>query len=226
MHVTGKLTQLQMLMHRTWISKIRDTDDLKAQLLKNGCVGLLIGILFEGQGEVHSPFYDHGVQDSEVANCSAILFMAIMFTMAGNSMAIPYLTQQIEVYRREWSSNAYSTLPFWFSLSITTLPILFFFHFLFIFMMYWLVRLPTAADYFFYFLFLTFFGSLNSYYSAMALSAALNDDELAFGVFPLQFLAFTMFSGFPISITDLPDMYIWGPYISYTRYLFEGLRDY
>jgi hypothetical protein len=43
LHASSIWTQFKMLMHRTWVSTIRASDDLIAQLVKNVFIGLLIG---------------------------------------------------------------------------------------------------------------------------------------------------------------------------------------
>ncbi|CAE7814853.1 ABCG2, partial [Symbiodinium microadriaticum] len=45
-HATTKLTQFKMLMHRGWMSLIRDKADTKAGIAKNFIIGTLIGIVF------------------------------------------------------------------------------------------------------------------------------------------------------------------------------------
>jgi ABC-type multidrug transport system permease subunit len=196
---------------------------LKAQTIKNFVVGLVIGIVFYGQGVASSPLYSNGVPNAEVSNVSSILFFTMMYTMVGNLQAIPYLSSQILVYRRELASNAYFPEPFWLSQLITTIPIQFAYHFLFIIWMYFLVGLPSDADYFFYFLFLLFFANTCAYYSAMWLAAATNNEQLAFAIFPILFLFLAQFAGFSISIDDVPSFWSWAPYISYARWVFEGL---
>jgi ABC-type multidrug transport system permease subunit len=219
---TSSFTQLCMLIHRTWLAKIRDYADLRAQFLKNFVVGILVGIVFYGQGDVSSPLYSNGQPNSEVSNCSSILFFTMMYTMVGNLQAIPYLSSQIIIYRRELASNAYFPMPYWLSQLVTTIPIQFAFHFLFILSMYFLVQLPSDGDYFFYFLFLLFFANTTAYYSAMWLAAATNNEQVAFALFPIIFLFLAQFAGYSITLDSIPSFWSWAPYVSYARWVFEG----
>lgn len=116
--------QLQMLMSRTWKAKLRDTDDLKAQFFKNLVVGLLIGIVFYGQGKATTPLFDsNGVPNSSVTNVSSLLYFSLMYTMVGNLQAIPYIASQQVIYRRELAAGAYLPTPFWLSQLVTILPL-------------------------------------------------------------------------------------------------------
>lgn len=222
-HMTDIRTQFRMLMSRSWVAKARDYPDLKAQLFKNVAVGLLIGIVFFGQGAISEPFYSDGVQDAEVNSVNSILFFTMMFTMVGNLQAIPYLCTQLQVYRRELASHAYYTSPYWFSQLFCTLPIQLFFHCVFVFGMYFLVQLPSDGGYFFYYLFLTFFMNTVAFYSSLWLAAQTGSEALAFSIFPLTFLFVANFSGYSITLDALPPMWVWAPYLSYGRWGFEGL---
>lgn len=221
--MTDPMTQLHMLVSRSWVAKARDYPDLKAQLFKNIVVGLLIGIVFFGQGDISEPFYVDGVQEAEVSSVNSILFFTMMFTMVGNLQAIPYLSCQQTVYRRELASHAYYTTPYWISQLFTTSPINIFFHFIFVIFMYFLVGLPSDGEYFFYYFFLTFFMNMVAYYCSLWLAAACQSEALAFAVFPMTFLFVANFSGYSITLDSLPPLWSWAPYISYGRWGFEGL---
>lgn len=220
---TSFSTQFYMLLSRTWLAKVRDTTDLRAQLVKNVVVGLLVGIVFFNQGDVSTPFYFQNVPASEVNTMNSIMFMNMMYTMIGNLQAIPYLCSQNLVYRRELAANAYSPAPYWLSMLITILPIQLFFHIIYFITMYWLVGLCHAANYFFYYVGLLFFANITSLYMAMWLAAATNSETLAFALFPILFLFLVNFSGFALTLDDVPPFWSWAPYLSFARWFFEGL---
>lgn len=221
---TDVMTQTKMLLSRTWLAKIRDWPDVRAQLLKNVLIGILIGIVFSGQGDASSPLYTpYGVPSSEVTNVSSLLFFSLMFTMVGNMQAIPYLASQVIIYRRELAANAYVTFPFWIAQSVTTLPLMTLNNFLFVIFMYFQVKFPNNGDYFFYYLFSLLFANIISFYSAMWLAAATGNEQVAFALFPLMFLFTANFSGFAITVDSVPPFWSFGPYLSYGRWLYEGL---
>eukprot|EP01039_Chlorochromonas_danica_P003350 gene3350-3673_t len=220
---TSVSTQFHMLMSRSWLAKIRDYADLKAQLFKNIVVGIMIGIVFQGQGKASEPFYSDGVLEAEVNSVNSILFFSMMFTMVGNLQAIPYLCSQLQVYRRELASHAYVTFPYWITQIICTLPLQFGYHCIFVFLIFFLVELPATASYFIYYLFLTYFMNMIAFYSSLWLAAATNNEALAFSVFPLTFLFVANFSGYSITLDSIPAFWCWAPYLSYGRWGFEGL---
>ena len=55
------------------------------------------------------------------------------------------------------------------------------------------------------------------------LAAATGAAELAFAIFPITFLFFIMFAGFTIRVDDVPPGWSWAVYVSYPRWVFEGL---
>jgi ATP-binding cassette subfamily G (WHITE) protein 2 len=221
---TTVLTQTHMLLSRTWLAKIRDWPDVRAQLLKNVLIGVLIGIVFSGQGDASSPLYNlYGQPNAEVTNVSSLLFFSLMFTLVGNMQAIPYLASQMIIYRRELAANAYVTFPFWVAQSVTTLPLMILNNFLFVIFLYFQVKFPSTASYFFYYLFILLFANVISFYSAMWLAAATGHEQVAFALFPLMFLFTANFSGFAITVNSVPPFWSFGPYLSYGRWLYQGL---
>jgi ABC-type multidrug transport system ATPase subunit len=222
-HSTTKLTQLKMLMSRTWLAATRDSTDMKAQFGKNFVVGLLVGIVFQGQADVSTPLYVNGVPTADVSNTTSLLFFGMMYCLISNTQAIPALCSRNQIYRRELASFAYAASPYWLASSITLLPILALNHYLFIILTYFLSGFPADASYFFYYSFLLLLANMTSYYFAMFLAAASGSAQLAFAVFPVTFLFLSMFSGFTITVNTIPPGWSWAPYLSYARWVFEGL---
>lgn len=222
-HATTKLTQFKMLVSRTWLAATRDTTDLKAQFGKNIVVGILVGVVFQGQADVSAPLYVNGVPSADVSNCTSLLFFGMMYCLMSNTQAIPALSSRNQIYRRELASFAYAASPYWLAACITLLPILIVNHFLFVIITYFLTGFPNDAGYFFYYFFLLLLANMTSYYFAMLLAAATGSAQLAFAVFPVTFLFLSMFSGFTITVDSIPAEWTWAPYISYARWVFEGL---
>jgi len=74
-----------------------------------------------------------------------------------------------------------------------------------------------------YFYFLLFLTNVTSYYFALFLAAGTGSAQLAFALFPITFLFFSMFAGFTIPVEEVPDGWLWAPYISYARFVYQGL---
>lgn len=216
-------TQTQMLVARNWLSRVRDVTDLQAQLAKNVVLGLLIGTVFYGQGDVDSPFYTNGVANAQVYSCCSIFFFTMMFMVMVNLQAVSYLCMQNVIYKREMASGAYTTGPYWISQLVTGLPLNFLFHTIFVVILYFLVRFPVNVDYFVYFWILLFFGNTCSYYSMVWLAAQSGRESLAYAVFPILFLLQSNFSGYALTLDNVPPLWCWAPYLDYVRWVFEGL---
>ena len=220
---TSLWTQTQMLIERSWIAKIRDVPDMKAQLLKNVSVGLLFGIVFYEKGDIQSPFYENGQLTSEASAVNSFLFIFSIVCMIANIQSIPYLCSRAHLYKRELSSNSYSAMPYWFSQIIIMAPLQLGFHFLLVMIAYWMVKLNSNGGTFFYFLFTTFAGNMIATLTAMALAVHAPNEAAALAIFPAQFLVFTTFSGYTVKIDDLPIYWKWITYLIYPKWIFEGL---
>ena len=103
------------------------------------------------------------------------------------------------------------------------LPLALAFNATFIIPVYFLCGFPVDASYFFYFFFVLYLTNMTAFYQAMLLAASIGNSQIAFSVFPLVFLFLSLFSGFMINVGGVPDIWKWAPYVSYARWVFEGL---
>jgi hypothetical protein len=55
-----------MLLHRTWLAKIRDTDEVYAQVAKNVVIGLLLGALWFDKGNLAKADFSYSGQQNSV----------------------------------------------------------------------------------------------------------------------------------------------------------------
>mmetsp|Transcript_1087 Transcript_1087/g.1754 ORF Transcript_1087/g.1754 Transcript_1087/m.1754 type:complete len:1273 (+) Transcript_1087:64-3882(+) len=224
-HATTKLTQFKMLMHRGWMSLIRDKADTRAGVAKNLIVGVLIGIVFWKQADIDEPFYDEetGLPTTDNTNMTSLLFFVMMYCLMANLQAIPALCTKDLIYRRDLASFGYSASPYWLASCLSHIPMVVLTHTIFIVMVYTTTGFPSDGGYFFYFYFLLLLTNFVSYYFALYLAAATGSAQLAFAIFPVTFLFFSMFAGYTIPVEDVPAGWIWAPYVSYARWVYEGL---
>jgi ABC-type multidrug transport system ATPase subunit len=224
-HATTKLTQFKMLMHRGWMSLVRDRADTRAGVVKNLLVGLLVGIVFYGQANIEAPFYDPdtGLPTSDCTNMTSLLFFAMMYCLMSNLQAIPALCAKDVVYRRDLASFGYSAAPYWAAACLSHLPMITLTHTIYVVLLYTTTQFPSNGAYFMYFYFLLFITNVTSYYFALFLAAGTGSAQLAFALFPITFLFFSMFAGFTIPVKDVPAGWSWAPYISYARWVYQGL---
>jgi len=222
LYATSTSTQIKMLLHRTWLSKIRDTNEIFSQIAKAVVVGILFGAVWWDKGSPSEPLYEDGHMSSDTIAVTSLLFMISLYTVAGNLQAIPYLCSSIVIYRRELAANAYSPLPFWYAMVFTLVPLLISFNFIFLFIIYFMTNLPSGAAYFFYYVTLVTLANYCGYASCLAIAANAPSEDLALKLFPLLFFFLCMYAGFAIRLDDLPTMWIFMPYIGYIRWVFEG----
>ena len=219
--------QFKMLMSRGYTARSRDTKDLRTQILKSVFTGFAIGICFLGKANISYPFYqvsDGGqlVPVSEVNTCVSLIFICIMYNLANNLQAISYLCEMDRIYRRELASFAYCASTYWVTQSILCLPMQFITHTLGMTIIYLLAEFPSDFEYYAYFYLITFLVNLASYYTALLLAATTRNGPHALAIFPLVLLFLSMFSGFSITVDQVPDGWSWAPYISYARWAYEG----
>ncbi|KAJ1423014.1 P-loop containing nucleoside triphosphate hydrolase protein [Ochromonadaceae sp. CCMP2298] len=223
LQATSKLTQLKMLMHRSWTAKIRDRPDMIAQLAKNIGLGLGFGIVFTDAGNISTPFYEDGYMTSDARTVNSIFFFFLVMIMVANVQAVPYLFSQRVLYHRELASSAYSPVAYWFSSLVTLTPLQLLFHFFGVTILYWMCGFNSNAGSFLYFFSTTFAATLLSYLTACVIAAWAPSEMVALAIFPAQFLVWTTFMGFAIKLDDLPSYWAWVAVIDYPRWLFEGL---
>jgi ABC-type lipoprotein export system ATPase subunit len=88
-------------------------------------------------------------------------------------------------------------------------------------LVYFICGLPGSI--FFFGFIILLLANFISFYSAMLLAAVTENSQAALSVFPDIIITITMFSGFQISLKDIPAMWIWAPYLTPARWVFEAL---
>lgn len=223
MHATTKLTQLKMLIYRTALSIIRDTEALQAEFLKCVIVGILIAVIFFGQAKTSTPLFVDGVPKAEVNNISSLLFFGMMYTSIATAEAVPFICSRYIIFRREVASHTYAVSPYWVSQCITNLPFMAIFHLIFVVVFYFPCGFPLDFDYFMYLYIGLYLNMIISFYAAMILAALTNGNkELSLALFPLIFIVLSSFAGFSVPIQNLPELWYWACYVSYLRWVFQG----
>jgi ABC-type multidrug transport system ATPase subunit/ABC-type multidrug transport system permease subunit len=222
-YATSSWTQLKMLIERTWVAKVRDVADMKAQVAKSMVMALLLGIVFYGAGDISGPFYEDGKLTSEARTVNSFLFFFTILCMFKSVHAIPYMCSRTVLYRRELASNAYGPLPYWLSSLITITPLQLFFHVFLAGIAYGMVGLNSNAEVFFYFLFATYAANMVSVTTAMALAVCAPSQAAALVIYPAHFLVLTMLIGYAVQVGNLPVYWRWASYIASPRWVFEGL---
>lgn len=221
---TGPRTQFAMLLRRSWTAMWRDVPNLQADIGKNFFIGGLVGVVFYGAADLHSPLFSAGdVPTAQQETMTALLFFGMMYGIVSNLQVIPQLCLNDRIYRRELASCAYDSLPYWAVSCIVGVPLLCVSLLVFGLLAYFLCKFPLDAGYFFFFLTILFVSTLGSFYWAIALAALTGSAILTFVLHPLTFMFLMMFSGFPIVISDVPPLWRWATSLCFTRWVFEAL---
>eukprot|EP01033_Poteriospumella_lacustris_P010357 gene10357-7362_t len=220
---TSTWTQLQMLLHRTFTARIRDTADLRAHATKNAVVGLLVGVLFYNQAHIAPPFFVGQAISPQVTGVNAMLFLTIMFSAVSNLQSVPMLCDQSLLYRQEVAARAYGPVPYWLASLVVPLPFLLAFHFVFFCTVFYLVGFPRDAEFFFAFTGIVFTTNVVVFAMGFVLATVTGSAQVAIALYPISFVVLVQFAGFLINLRSIPPGWIWGPYVSFARWALQGL---
>lgn len=217
---TSLWRQFQILLHRSWMTQVRQVEFIRAQVVKNVVVALVCGAIFYAQGSHPVP---SAAFNQTSFNVSSILYFAMMYTILGNLQAIPQLFAMRVLYVRERSASVYSTLAYWAANAVVNLPLVVACHVIFLNIAYWMVQLSSDPRVYWYMLVNTLLNNLVAFYFAQFLAAAAPSAQVALAIFPVTFLFLTSFAGFTVPLQDLPPGWRWAAFLSYPRWCYEGI---
>lgn len=222
-HATRNMTQLKMLLHRTWTMIRRDPTDLRAGIAKNLITGCMNGIIFNNQADISQPFYENGIRTADVNSLCSLLFFTVMYNMMSNLQAVSTLCARDLIYRRELSSYSYSTFPYWFASVVTYLPVMLIFHTIYVTLTYNFCGFPGDASYFFFFYICLLMVNITAYSYTLCMAAYTGNAQKTLAIFAPFFFFLVMFSGFTITVENVPGPWKWASYYSFARWGFEGM---
>ena len=130
----------------------------------------------------------------------------------------------MNVFRREHLNYWYSMKIYYLTTTIASIPSQIIFPTIFCVIVYFLTSQPAEADRFFLFLGIyILLGILaDSYGLIFACSLA---PQSAIYIAPVSSIPFIIFSGYLITIKNIPFYFEWMTYVSYYRYGFEGILN-
>jgi hypothetical protein len=223
LHSTTSYTQLKMLFRRTWLSYIRDVDQLYAKLFKSITLGVVMGIVFYNQGNPSSPLLANGIPEAKTLSVISIIFWVTSLVCVMNIESMPLLCSLNPLFKRELNAFAYSVAPYWLSQCLTNIPFIVFFHYVLLIIVYFMVGFPFTLAYFVYFTVNILLANIGNFFLVLCFAAFIKEEKAAFALYPLAFLFMVTFSGYCITLDSLPVAWSWAPYLSLTRWSFEGL---
>jgi len=223
LYATTTITQLKMLFHRDWTSKLRNVSALRLKIGMSIAIGFITGVPFFGLGHVEEPLYHDGSVTAEVRSLNSLMYFVIFVVALINVTAIASLSTMNRLYQLESSAHAYRPFGYWLCILLSDLPLQLLCHLIFISILYIMVNFDRYPDYFMYLYLSTFVVHFVSYSSALFLSASIPTSLLATRAFVFQFVFLNVFSGYLICQEDLINVWSWVPYLMFTRWGFEGL---
>ena len=222
-YVSSKYTQIKMLLHRSFISKIRDIDEISMNLGKSIALAIILGTVYYNQGDLSTPFFQYANVQSGPLTIDNFLLITAIITVLDNITVVTDLCNRLQLYRIERASNVYSPFPFLMSSILMFFPFQFIYHLPYVVITYFMVHLPHYTTYFIYYLLITFLSKLGSYLFAMSLAAIIGDPVIALLIFPVTFVLQIIFCGGVRMIRDLPSHYRWITDANFLRWIYQGL---
>jgi len=182
------------------MTTIKDTNLLQYLVFSNLAMGLLIGIVFVGQGTVPSaPLFPGGFVSVEAINFTTMLFSIFFYPYILGQAVMHSLTHKIVQYEREMKAGAYNVVSVW--LAEVTMPIglLFLLNWVYFIPVYFIIQLPLTGSSFFFVFFMVYLVRLATYYLLMWLIAWSKDENIAFvGYFCIVLFMEYLFDGITI----------------------------
>ena len=195
------------------------------QSVKSLAISLIAGALWFGQSrDLPDTLYDsNGQPVAAVQSISSLLyFLAIVMALYGSTVIGSFYTLKA-TFLREQMAGAVAPLPFAFSCFLVP-GIFAFVYALFLQVPLWfMVGFVSGGGSFIYMLVVLWLGMYGAGLAAIAISSLIESVQTAFALYPLFFVFSTQFAGYGMGIDSLPNIWYWAPYVSLTRWVWQGL---
>lgn len=204
------MTQMSVLMARTWKDNIRDPNIVYVRTFAAVSISFLMGLVY--------------FQSDNVGNHSnAIIFLMTCFSL----FALPSISKYIDeklLYSREHASRCYGTLPYLLSHYIVELPILVFTVVVYASISYFMVGFRPGIQYFLFYVGVEWLVISIGYSACQVIASFSNSLNVSIAVYVLYMLYSLLTGGFLVSKSDLPSFLGWMINTSYFYYGFAALE--
>ncbi|XP_076247033.1 ATP-binding cassette sub-family G member 4 [Calliopsis andreniformis] len=212
LQATSLVHQIKILMARGILMCRRDTTLTHLRILVNVAVGFMLG----------SVFLETGTDASRVLDNYNLLFSILIHHMMTTMMlTVVTFPMQMSILLKEHFNRWYSLKAFYTAMTLVDLPLSIFCCFIFTLIVYLITSQPLEMTRFLMFLSISVLVVLIGQGTGLTIGAVFNVVNGTF-IGPTLSVPLMMFSGFGVSLRDIPSYLKWGTYISFLRYGLEG----
>lgn len=212
MEGAGLGLQLRVLLKRCCLSMLREPLVFHLRFGTNILVGLLMGLLYYGIG-------DRG--DAVFNNATFVFFSLLFLLFTGMMPVVLIFPLEASVFVREHSNSWYTLKAYFLAKTIADVPFQIVFPALFVAIVYWMTWQPPELNRFCIFTLMAILLSLAAQSLGMLIGALATVQSAVF-LAPAVTIPLLLFSGFVISLRDIPSYLQWISDVSYVRYAYEG----
>lgn len=209
---TSFLYQMKILLKKGFVICRRDQTLTHMRIVVNIMIGLMLG----------SVFLDAGNDGGRVLDNYNLLFAILVHHMMTTMMlTVVTFPMQMDILVKEHFNRWYSLKAFYMTITIVDLPLSILCCLLCTIIIYFMSSQPMEVTRFSMFFVISLLIVFVSQGIGLMIGAVLNVVNGTF-VGPTLSVPIMMFSGFGVSLKDLPHYLQWGSYVSYLKYGLEG----
>ncbi|XP_076758724.1 ATP-binding cassette sub-family G member 4 [Xylocopa sonorina] len=213
LQATSLIHQIKVLMRRGFLMCARDSTLTHLRIVVNIFVGLMLGSVFLGSG----------TDGSRVLNNYNLLFFILIHHMMTTMMlTVVTFPMQMNILLKEHFNRWYSLKAFYTATTLTDLPISIFCCLIFSVIVYFITSQPLEITRFLMFFSICLLVVFIGQGIGLMIGAVFNVVNGTF-IGPVCAVPMMMFSGFGVSLRDIPIYLEWGTHISFLRYALEGV---
>lgn len=212
LQATSLIHQIRVLMARGLLMCKRDTTLTHLRILVNISVGFMLG----------SVFFEAGMDGARVLDNYNLLFSILIHHMMTTMMlTIVTFPMQMSILLKEHFNRWYSLKAFYTATTLVDLPLSTFCCLIFTIIVYFITSQPLEMTRFLMFFSISLLVAFIAQGTGLMIGAVFN---VVNGTFlgPTLSVPLMMFSGFGVSLRDIPHYLKWGTYVSFLRYGLEG----
>lgn len=208
-------TQFGVLFRRAFFNFVRNKYAIPIRIFQILFIAVLFLLIFD-------VFPSDPTDPKAVFNRLGGLYLLILnnFISFMQNVLLTFPAERV-VYAKEYNSGLYGVTSYYFSKIIIELPFVMLLPWMFVAIIYWVVKFNPGADHFFLLGGCIVCVCLLGNMWGIFLGAAIPNPKLALQFAPLVFVPFLLFSGYTTNTNNIGVYLKWLEYISPFRYAFE-----